>query len=84
MFRAANIGSSFKTVRDRHMVTMKHYWEVDIGLSESAKKLTSDDLDEVISSRESQSGPYRLNGCSWVHDAYEKNVHHCQLSKNAP
>ena len=26
------------TVRDRHMVTMKHYWEVDIGLLESAKK----------------------------------------------
>ena len=31
------------------MVTMKHYWEVDIGVSESAKKLTSDDLDGVIS-----------------------------------
>jgi len=34
VFRAANIGSSFKTVRYNHMVTMKHYWEVDIGLSE--------------------------------------------------
>ena len=34
IFRAANIDSSFKTVRDRCMVTMKHYWEVDIGLSE--------------------------------------------------
>jgi len=34
MFHAANIGSSFKTVRDRCMVTMKQYWEVDIGLSE--------------------------------------------------
>ncbi len=33
------------TVRDMHMVTMKHYWEVDIGLSESAKNLTLDDLD---------------------------------------
>ena len=37
VFHAANIGSSFKTVRDRHVVTMKRYWEVDIGLSESAK-----------------------------------------------
>ncbi len=45
MFRAANIGSSFKTVRDRHMVIMKHYWEVDVGLSESAKNLTLDDLE---------------------------------------
>ncbi len=35
-FRAANIGSSFKTVRNRDMVTMKHYWEIDVGLSESA------------------------------------------------
>ncbi len=25
-------------VQDKHMVTMKHYWEVDIGLLESAKK----------------------------------------------
>ena len=31
MFRAANIGSSFKTVLDGYMVTMKHYLEVDIG-----------------------------------------------------
>ena len=31
-------------VRDKHVVTMKHYWEVDIGLSESAKNLTLDDL----------------------------------------
>ena len=27
-----------QTVRDRPMVTMRHYWEVDIGLSESANK----------------------------------------------
>ena len=46
MFRAANISASFKTVRDRLMVTMKHYWEVDIGLSESAKNATLDDLEE--------------------------------------
>ena len=26
-----------QTVQDRPMVTMRHYWEVDIGLSESAK-----------------------------------------------
>ena len=26
-----------QTARDRQMVTMKHHWEVDIGLSESAK-----------------------------------------------
>ncbi len=37
-------------VRDKHMVSMKHYWEVDVGLTESAKKnLTMDDLEEVIS-----------------------------------
>ena len=36
-------------VQDKHMVTMKHYWEVDIGLLESAKNLTLDDLEEVIS-----------------------------------
>ncbi len=49
MFRAADIGSSFKIVQDMHMVTMKHYWEVDIELSESTTKLTLDDLEEVIS-----------------------------------
>ncbi len=36
-------------VQDKHMVTMKHYWEVDIGLLESAQNLTLDDLEEVIS-----------------------------------
>jgi hypothetical protein len=30
------------------MITMKHYWEVDIGLSKSAKKLTLADLGGVI------------------------------------
>ncbi len=39
----------FFMVRDKHMVTMKHYWEVDIGLSESVNNLTVDDLKEVIS-----------------------------------
>ena len=34
-FKATNekIAYIFLTVQDRHMVTMKHYWEVDIGLS---------------------------------------------------
>ena len=36
-------------VRDRPMVTMRHCWEVDIGLSESAKIFGMDDLEEVIS-----------------------------------
>ena len=42
------------------MVTMRHCWEVDIGLSESAKKLTLDDLEEVISKgHENENG----HGC---------------------
>ena len=32
---AKKIAYIFLTVRDRHIVTMKHIWEVDIGLSES-------------------------------------------------
>ncbi len=67
MFRAANIGSSFKTVRDRHMVNMKHYWEVDFGLSESAKKFdlgTWMTLTGSFQSHESENDQYRLNGCS--------------------
>ena len=32
------IAYDFLMVRNKHVVTMKHYWEVDIGLSESAKK----------------------------------------------
>ena len=46
---------------DRPMVTMKHYWEVDIGLSESAKKLTSDDLDGVISRSRKWKWPVSSN-----------------------
>ena len=78
MFRAANIDSNFKTVRDRHVVTMKHYWEVDIGLSESANNLTLDDLDGSFQGHESENHPYRLNSYS-----YEQNVHHCQLGRSA-
>ena len=37
------IAYSFLTERDKYVVTMKHYWEVDIGLSESLN-----DLEEVI------------------------------------
>jgi len=32
------IANIFLMVRDKHVVTMKHVWEVDIGLSESVKK----------------------------------------------
>ncbi len=35
-------------VRDKRVVTMKQLREVDIGLSESTKNLTPDDLDAVI------------------------------------
>ncbi len=50
-FKVTNVKIAYisLTVRDKYVVTMKHYWEVDTGLSEFAKKLTSDDLDEVIS-----------------------------------
>jgi hypothetical protein len=37
-----------QTVQDGPMVTMGHYFEVNVGLSESAN-LTLDDLDKVIS-----------------------------------
>ena len=33
--RAGDIGTSFKTVRDRPMVSMGHKWQVDPGGSES-------------------------------------------------
>ena len=36
-FSTANIDSIIKTVRVEPMVTMKYFWEVDVGLSESAK-----------------------------------------------
>ena len=36
-------------LRAKHVVSMKHCWEVDIRLSKSAKHLTLDDLEEVIS-----------------------------------
>ena len=57
-----------QTMRDRHITyygTIKHWELVDIGLSESAKKLTLNDPEEVISrSRKYENGPYRLNGWS--------------------
>ncbi len=52
------IANIFLMVRDKHMVTMKHLWEVDIGLSESKTKLTPADLDGIISrSRKGRSIP---------------------------
>jgi len=38
-----------QTVPDRPMVTMEHYWEVNIGLSEFAETLTFGDIEQVIS-----------------------------------
>jgi len=38
----------FLMVRDKHVVTMKHLWEVDIGLPESVKEFDPVDLDGVI------------------------------------
>jgi len=43
-------------------------------LPESAKTFDLGDLEEVISMHESESDPYRLNGCSWAQVAYEQNV----------
>ena len=39
-FKVTNVKIAyiFFMVRDKHMLTMKHYWEVDIELSESANK----------------------------------------------
>ena len=37
--KKVKIAYIFFMVRDKHVITMKHYWEVDIGLSESAKKI---------------------------------------------
>ncbi len=46
-FKATNVKIAyiFLMVRDKHVVIVKHYWEVDIRLSESAKHLTLDDLE---------------------------------------
>jgi hypothetical protein len=47
------------------VVTMKHYWEVHIGLSESAKKFTLDNLEEVIS----RSRNLKYKKLIWCHDS---------------
>ena len=39
------IAEVVSVVRDKDVVTTKRYWEVDIRLSESAKKLIFDDLE---------------------------------------
>ncbi len=38
MVMKVKIAYIFLMVQDKHVVTMKHYWEVDIGHSESANK----------------------------------------------
>ena len=50
-FKVTNvkIANIFLMVQDKHVVTMKHCWEVDIGLSDPQKNLTLDDIEEVIS-----------------------------------
>jgi len=51
------IANIFLMVRDKHVVTMKHLREVDVGLSNSVKNLTPCDLDGIISrSRKWKSG----------------------------
>ena len=49
-FKVANVKITYIVLmlREKHVVTMKHYWEVDIGLSESAQNLTLNDIEEVI------------------------------------
>ena len=39
-FKVTNVKIAyiFLTVQDKHMVAMKQYWDVDIGLSESVNK----------------------------------------------
>jgi hypothetical protein len=54
-FSTANIGSSFKTVRVRPMITMKHYREVDVGLPESTNNLTFCDLQGSSQGHESEN-----------------------------
>jgi len=44
---------------------MKHYWEVHIGLSESAKKFTLDNLEEVTS----RSRNLKYKKLIWCHDS---------------
>ncbi len=46
------------------MATMKRLWEVDIGLSESIKNLTPDDLAASFQGHTSENRAWRLNGCS--------------------
>ena len=70
---------------EMHMVTMKHYWEVDIGLSESAKKfdlgwpwrghfkVTKVKMARIISTVAPRPGV-----------PIDKYVHHCPTNKSAP
>ena len=71
VFRAANIGSSLKTVRVR---PMKHYWQGGVRLAESANKLILGDLEVKIERRVVTLAPRPKVPCY-------KNVHCCPLSK---
>ncbi len=73
-------------MRVRPVITMKHYWEVDVGLSESAKNLTLGDLAGLSQGHESENRAWRRYDCSYrpmVHRPIDKNVHRCSLSKSA-
>ncbi len=48
------IACIFLMARGRHIVTMKHLWEVDIGLSEPHTNLTLDDLDVTRKGQQGQ------------------------------
>ena len=64
----------FFMVWDKHVVTMKHYWEVDICLSESANKF---DLGWPW------RGHFKVTKVKMARIAYGQNVHRCSLSKSA-
>ena len=71
------IAYAFLTVRDRHMVTMKHYWEVDIGLSESAKNRPWMTFSKVQIERSILTVAPRPKA------SIDKNVHRCPLNESA-
>jgi len=58
------IANIFLMVRDKHVVTIKHLREVDVGLSDSVKNLTRVTLTASFQGHVSENRAWRLNRCS--------------------
>jgi len=69
------------TMRDRHMVSI-NTWEIDIGLSQSAK-LTLNDIERVIWRSRKLIEPSVWTVAPRSRMPVNKNVHRCHLSKGS-